>query len=148
MGPNRVLLLNGPNLSLLGQREPRHYGTVSLADLEREMAVLAEGLGLELETLQTDSEGAMVSAIGRARSQHQALIVNPGGYSHYSVAVLDAMRSFPGPIAEVHLSNVHAREPYRRKLLTAQAADLVICGGGVDGYRLALEHLSRKLAEA
>jgi 3-dehydroquinate dehydratase-2 len=142
------MLLNGPNMAALGHREPEHYGTTTLAGLEEELVRRAEELGLSLEPLQTDSEGGMVAAIGRARDSHQALMVNPGAYSHYSIAVLDAMRSFPGPIAEVHLSNVHAREAYRKRLLTAEAADIVICGAGPDGYRLALEHLARQLAEA
>lgn len=148
MGPRRVMLLNGPNMAALGDREPEVYGSSSLASLEEELCSRADGLGLVLEPLQTDSEGGMVAAIGRARKGHSALIVNPGAYSHYSIAVLDAMRAFPGPVVEVHISNVHAREPYRRRLLTAEAADVVICGAGADGYRLALEHLARQLAEA
>jgi len=148
MGPHRIMLLNGPNMAALGEREPEVYGSSSLASLEEELCGRAEKLGLVLESLQTDSEGGMVAAIGRARRDHRALIVNPGAYSHYSIAVLDAMRAFPGPVVEVHISNVHAREAYRRRLLTAEAADVVICGAGADGYRLALEHLARQLAEA
>jgi len=148
MGPPRVMFLNGPNMAALGEREPEVYGSYSLASLEEELCSRAEELGLVLEPLQTDSEGGMVAAIGRARKDHRALIVNPGAYSHYSIAILDAMRAFPGPVVEVHISNVHAREPYRRRLLTAEAADVVICGAGGDGYRLALEHLARQLAEA
>ncbi len=148
MGPPRIMLLNGPNLAALGEREPEHYGTTGLAGLEEDLCGRADELGLRLEPLQTDSEGDMVAAIGRARHDHRALIINPGAYSHYSIAILDAMRAFAGPIVEVHISNVHAREPYRRRLLTAEAADAVICGAGTDGYRLALEHLAGQLAEA
>lgn len=148
MGRPRIMLLNGPNMSSLGHREPEVYGTASLGQLETLLCEAAEGLGIDLETLQTDSEGGMVSAIGRAARDCHGLVINPCAYSHYSIAVLDALRAFDGPVAEVHLSNVHARERYRRRLLTAEAADLVICGAGADGYRLALEHLARKIAEA
>jgi 3-dehydroquinate dehydratase-2 len=142
------MLLNGPNMASLGRREPEVYGTTSLGRLEERLCDAAEELGLELETLQTDSEGGMVSAIGRASRDCAGLIINPCAYSHYSIAVLDALRAFPGPVAEVHLSNVHAREQYRRRLLTAEAADAVICGAGADGYRMALEHLAARIAEA
>lgn len=134
-----VLVLDGPNLGALGRREPEVYGQESHDDLVRSIVAWAGELGLSLETAQHDDEGGMIGAIWRASGRLDALIVNPGGYSHSSIAVQDAMEGFDGPVIEVHLSQVMAREPERRVLVTARAADVLICGAGPAGYRLAME---------
>ncbi|HOA06032.1 MAG TPA: type II 3-dehydroquinate dehydratase [Candidatus Fermentibacter daniensis] len=134
-----VLVLDGPNLGALGRREPGVYGPGSHDDLVRSIEAWAVELGMSVETAQHDDEGGMIGAIWRASGRLDALIVNPGGYSHGSIAIQDAMQGFDGPVIEVHLSQVMAREPERRVLVTARAADALICGAGPAGYRLAME---------
>ncbi|MGY6633360.1 MAG: type II 3-dehydroquinate dehydratase [Alkalilacustris sp.] len=142
----RVLLLNGPNLNLLGQREPAVYGHATLADIEADCAALAETLGLRLEARQTNHEGVLVDWIQAARDDVAGIVINPAGLSHTSVALLDALNAYDGPVIEVHLSQIHRREAFRHHSFVSKRADGVIAGLGAEGYRAALRHLARLLA--
>jgi len=142
---HRVLVLNGPNLGSLGRREPLRYGTTTLRDVEETLRERAAGLGLELRLEQSNHEGVLIDLLEEERDQAAGCIVNPGGLSHTSVALADAIRMFERPVIEVHVTNIHAREPYRRRSFTAAAAAGVITGFGPDGYVLALEALARML---
>lgn len=136
-----VALIHGPNLNWLGRREPHVYGTLSLADIEESLRAAALAAGHTLETHQDASEGGLVGILQAvARSSH-AVIFNPGGFSHTSVALRDAVAAMPIPVVEVHLSNIHAREDFRRRTLTGSAATACISGLGLDGYLAALNHL-------
>ncbi len=141
----RVLLLNGPNLGTLGTRETEIYGTATLAEIEAIVRERAAGLGVELRSEQSNHEGALVDLLEAERSGADGCIINPGGLSHTSVALADAIRAFGKPVIEVHLSNIHAREPYRRVSLSAEAATGVIAGLGASGYLLALDGLVKML---
>ncbi len=140
-----VLVLNGPNLNLLGQREPQVYGHETLDDIAAKCVAHGERLGLDVECRQSNHEGQLVDWVQEARGRFSGLVVNAGAYSHTSIALLDALRAFDGPIIEVHLSNIFRREPYRHHSHVSLAAMGVICGLGSDGYRLALEGLAAKL---
>jgi 3-dehydroquinate dehydratase-2 len=142
-----ILVLNGPNLNLLGAREPEIYGTGTLDDLETLCAETAEGLGIGVEFRQTNLEGELISWIHEARTRAAGLIINPAAYSHTSIAIMDALAALDIPIIEVHLSNIHKREAFRHQSYVSQAADGVICGLGFAGYRLALIALSDILEE-
>jgi 3-dehydroquinate dehydratase II len=138
-----VYVLNGPNLNLLGTREPEIYGRATLADVEKLCRATADHLGLTVEFRQSNHEGEIVDWIQEARAKHAAgLLINPAGYSHSSVAILDALLAFAAPVVEVHISNIHAREPFRRHSYISKAARAVICGFGVNGYALALTGLA------
>jgi 3-dehydroquinate dehydratase II len=139
----RILLLNGPNLASLGEREPDVYGSVTLAQIEGAVRDRAAALGLEVRCEQTNHEGAMVDLLEVERGRSAGCIVNPGGLTHTSVVLADALRGFDGPVVEVHLSNILAREPFRRVSLSAEAAVAVISGLGVHGYVLAVEGLAK-----
>ena len=141
----RVLLLNGPNLNLLGRREPEIYGRGSLADLEAACRRRAGELGLGLECRQSNHEGALVDWIQEAPGQFDGLVINPGALTHTSVALLDALQAVQLPTIEVHLSNIHRREAFRHHSYVSLAADGVIVGLGRRGYLLALEALADKL---
>ena len=142
----RVLVVHGPNLNLLGTREPEHYGRTTLADINLTLARLAETAGVELEAFQSNHEGALIERIHAAREQGvRAIIINPAAYTHTSVALRDALAAVAIPFVEVHLSNVHAREPFRHHSYFSDLAIGVICGLGHEGYRLALEYLLNKL---
>ena len=138
-----VYVLNGPNLNLLGTREPEIYGRATLADVEKLCRATAERLGLALEFRQSNHEGELVDWIHEARAKQAAgLVINPAGYSHSSVAILDALLTLAAPIVEVHISNIHAREPFREHSYVSKAARAVICGFGVHGYALAITGLA------
>ena len=143
----RVYLLNGPNLNLLGQREPALYGHRTLADVEAQCRALAERHQLQLVAHQTDAEHEFVGWLHQARTA-AGIIMNPAAFCYHSVAILDALRMCECPIIEVHISNIYRREDWRSKSILAGAATGVITGLGVDGYRLALEHLVQLLAKA
>jgi len=138
-----IHILNGPNLNLLGGREPGIYGAATLAQLEALCRETAAGLGLEAVCHQTNHEGALVDLLHAAQAQGAAgVVLNAGAYTHTSVALLDAIRAITVPVIEVHLSNVHAREPFRRHSYPAQAAAGVIAGLGPMGYALAIQALA------
>ena len=141
----KILVLNGPNLGLLGTREPEIYGKETLDDIMDALRQDADALGVELMTVQTDSEGEMVSAIGKAKWYADGIILNPAAYTHTSVAIHDAIKGCMLPTVEVHLSNVYAREGYRHESITAGVCVGQICGFGPLGYRLALEALIAKI---
>jgi 3-dehydroquinate dehydratase II len=134
-----VTVINGPNLGLLGSREPESYGTATQDDLRRLLDSHAGLRGARVEFFQSDIEGEIVKAIGTASGGSMGLVINPAGYSHTSVAILDAMKAFPGPVVEVHITQVLAREPFRRRLLTAGSADAFLAGAGVGSYLHAID---------
>lgn len=143
---SRILVLHGPNLNLLGTREPEHYGRVTLSDINMALARMAETAGVDLEAFQSNHEGALIERIHAARDQGvRAIIINPAAYTHTSVALRDAVSAVAIPFVEVHLSNVHAREPFRHHSYFSDLAIGVICGLGHEGYLLALEYLLNKL---
>lgn len=141
----RVLVLNGPNLSVLGGREPKLYGTATLADIEAVVRERAAQLGVILRLAQSNHEGELVDILEAERSRADGCVINPAGLAHTSVVLADALRAFARPVIEVHITNVFAREPERRVLLTAAACAGVISGLGVQGYVLALEALTGML---
>ncbi len=136
--PTRILVLHGPNLNMLGLREPEIYGTITLADVNAQVATLAAELGVEVEIFQSNHEGQLVDKIQAAREQCDALVINAGAYTHTSVALLDALLSVGLPVVEVHLSNLYKREEFRHHSYIARAAVGQICGFGVDSYLLGL----------
>ncbi|MGE0859056.1 MAG: type II 3-dehydroquinate dehydratase [Gammaproteobacteria bacterium] len=146
---SKLLLINGPNLNLLGLREPGVYGSATLADVEQRCAAVAAGLGHDLAAFQSNGEGALVDRIHAARSEGVAFIlINPGAYTHTSVALRDALLGVQIPFIEVHISNVHAREAFRHHSYLSDIAVGVICGLGVQGYELALAAAAQRLAAA
>jgi len=142
----RVLVIHGPNLNALGEREPEIYGTQTLADIDELVAAAASDVGLQVRCEQYSSEGAIVDALHGAKAAADAVIINPGAYAHYSFAIADALRSIPIPAIEVHLSNIHAREEFRRTSVTAAACRGTIGGFGALSYVLAL-HAAAKMLE-
>ncbi len=143
--PKLVTLLNGPNLNLLGLRQPEIYGRETLDDVVARVADLAEELGLTVRALQSNHEGQLVDWIHEARGTSAAILINPGAYSHTSVAILDALNAFDGPVLEVHISNIHKREAFRHHSHVSARADAVIAGCGTDGYLLALRRIATLL---
>jgi 3-dehydroquinate dehydratase II len=141
-----VLVINGPNLNLLGLREPAVYGRETLADLEAACRAEGDGLGLAVDCRQSNHEGALVDWIHEARETTAAILINAGAYSHTSQAIPDALRAYPGMIVELHLSNIYAREPFRHHSHISATATAVICGLGSAGYRLALRAVAERLA--
>ncbi|TVS03767.1 MAG: type II 3-dehydroquinate dehydratase [Rhodobacteraceae bacterium] len=137
-----IHILNGPNLNLLGHREPEIYGHQTLDDIARDCAELGHELGLETHLLQSNHEGALVDMIQAARGKAQGIIINPAAYTHTSVAILDALAAFAGPVIEVHLSNIHKREAFRHHSYVSARADAVIAGCGGLGYLLALRRMA------
>ena len=140
-----VYILNGPNLNLLGQRQPEIYGAETLADVEQDCSSLAGDLGLETRCFQSNHEGQLVDWIQEARHDACAIVINPGAYSHTSIAILDALNAFEGPVLEVHISNIHAREPFRHHSYVSGRATAVIAGCGTDGYGFALKRIVKLL---
>lgn len=138
----KVLVLNGPNLNLLGTREPELYGRETLEEIGARLAKEGQALGLEIDFRQTNSEGTLVDWLQQARGSHGGVILNAGAYTHTSIAILDALRAFNGPIIEVHLSNVYRREEFRHRSYVSLAATGVIAGLGAQGYSLALKALA------
>ncbi|MGA8575574.1 MAG: type II 3-dehydroquinate dehydratase [Candidatus Cybelea sp.] len=142
----RVLVLHGPNLNLLGEREPEIYGTQTLVQLNETIAAAAKELGIDVRCEQHNSEGAIVDALQAARKSFAGVVINPGAYAHYSYAIRDAIAAIDLPTIEVHLSNVAAREAFRRTSVTAGACRGVVSGLGASGYALALRALAEILA--
>lgn len=138
----RILVLNGPNLNLLGEREPAVYGRDRLADIEKACVKRAKAVGLAVDFRQSNHEGELVEWIQAARRTHAAIVINPAGYTHSSVALLDALIAFERPVIEVHLSNIFRREPFRQHSYVSRAALGVISGLGKQGYLAALDALA------
>lgn len=145
---NSILVLNGPNLNLLGTRQPDIYGTTTLAMIERTCRAHAASAGMTVECAQSEHEGALIEAIHAARGRHAGIVLNAGAYTHTSVALMDAIAAAGVPVVEVHLSNIHAREEFRRRSFIAPVALGQICGFGARGYLLAIDALAGHLAES
>lgn len=143
----RLLIINGPNLNMLGTREPGIYGASTLADIEAGCRESAAALGLEAELLQSNHEGTIIDAIQAAKDSAAGIVINPAAYTHTSVAIADALRAVNLPVVEVHISNVHAREEFRRHSYVSPAAAAVIAGAGLNGYRYAIDHLASLLKQ-
>ena len=143
MPSSTVLILNGPNLNLLGVREPQIYGTETLADIEEACLERARRLGLAIDFRQSNSEGELIDWVQEARDTAHGIIINAGGYSHTSIALLDALTASDLPIIEVHLSNIHKRDGFRHHSYVSRAAKGVIVGLGGFGYELALDAIAR-----
>ena len=141
----RVLVLNGPNLNMLGTREPGIYGAHTLGDVEALCRATGDELGLSIDFRQSNHEGELVTWIQQAQTSADAILINPAAYSHTSVAIHDALKAVGLPVAEVHLSNIHQREAFRHHSYVSAVAAGVICGFGVTGYRLSLIALAEKL---
>jgi 3-dehydroquinate dehydratase II len=145
--PARIIsLLHGPNLNLLGQREPHIYGTATLDDYIAATTKAAEPLGLVVTALQSNHEGELVDAIHAARDSSSAIIINPGAFTHYAWSIHDALAAFAGPIIEVHISNPNAREAWRHTSVVSPVATGTIVGLGIHGYELAVQAVARQLA--
>ncbi|BBP83640.1 3-dehydroquinate dehydratase 2 [Pseudomonas sp. Pc102] len=140
-----LLVLNGPNLNLLGTREPATYGLETLADIDRLCRETGAALGLEAECRQTNHEGQLIDWIHQARSRCAGILINPGAWTHTSVAIRDALVASELPVIEVHLSNVHKREAFRQHSFVSGIAVGVICGLGSDGYRAGVQHFGKLL---
>ena len=138
----RVLVLNGPNLYLLGTRKPEIYGTTTLADIEHMMRERAVELGIKMDFMQTNYEGELVEAIQKAKGKYQYLLLNAAAYTHTSVAIRDAIEAVELPAVEIHLSNIHAREEFRHHSLIAPVCVGQICGFGAKSYLLALQYVA------
>ncbi|TCL01127.1 3-dehydroquinate dehydratase [Shimia isoporae] len=141
-----IYILNGPNLNLLGKREPDLYGHDTLADVETACANLGNEFGFSVNLMQSNHEGEIVEMIHDAREHAAGIIINPAAYTHTSVAILDALQAFEGPVLEVHISNVYKREAFRHHSYVSQRADGVIAGFGVEGYSLAMRRMASLLA--
>lgn len=141
-----ILLLHGPNLNLLGQREPHIYGTATLDDYVEAATAAAAAHGHRVEAFQSNHEGALVDCIHAARGVCDAIIINPGAFTHYAWSIHDALAAFSGPIVEVHISNPNAREPWRHTSVVAPVATGSIMGLGMHGYELAVDAVARRLA--
>ncbi|MFC6670485.1 type II 3-dehydroquinate dehydratase [Marinobacterium aestuariivivens] len=137
-----IYVLNGPNLNLLGKRQPEIYGLETLADVEARMAKKAQELGLEIEFFQSNYEGAIVEKIHEAREKAAGIIINPAAYTHTSVAILDALNTFEHPVIEVHISNIHTREAFRHHSFVSGRAEGIVAGFGTLGYLVALEYFA------
>jgi len=142
-----VYVLNGPNLNLLGQRQPEIYGRETLADVETACRAVAAEAGLEIRFFQSNHEGVIVETIHEARREAAGIVINPGAYSHTSVAILDALNTFEGPVIEVHISNIHKREAFRHHSYVSGRADGIIAGFGTEGYLAAVRRLGTLLAK-
>ncbi|UAL50994.1 MULTISPECIES: type II 3-dehydroquinate dehydratase [Metabacillus] len=141
------LIINGPNLNRLGLREPDVYGSKTLTDLERELMLFAEKQGFQITCFQSNHEGDLIDAIHEADEQYNGVVLNPGAFTHYSYAIRDAIASVSLPVIEVHISNVHSREPFRHQSVTAPVTAGQIIGLGFEGYQYALLALHKKMGE-
>jgi len=142
-----ITILNGPNLNLLGQRQPELYGTDTLSDVEKQCQSVAESYSLKAELKQTNHEGEMIEFIHQCRTSSAGIIINPAAWSHTSIAILDALNTFDGAVIEVHISNIHAREAFRHHSYVSARADGVIAGCGVQGYSLAMQRMASLVSQ-
>jgi len=145
--PPLIAVLNGPNLNMLGVREPEKYGTATLDDVEALCAEVADGLGLAIDFRQTNSEGELVTWVQECRGRAAGIIMNPAGYTTTSIAVMDALLAVDVPVIEVHITNIHRREEFRHHSFISKAATGVICGLGVEGYALAIRAMAGLIAQ-
>lgn len=143
-----ILVLNGPNLNLLGQRQPEVYGHETLSDVENSCRGLADNLGLKIAFFQSNHEGALIDRIQEARGTTEGIVINPAAYSHTSIGILDALNAYEAPVIEVHISNIHQREAFRHHSYVSARADGVIAGCGTQGYLLAILRLSQIIQSA
>ena len=142
---NKVIIINGPNLNLLGQREQSQYGSISFEQLKKNCLEKAKELGVELEFTQSNIEGEIVNKIQESREKYSGIIINAAGYTHTSVAILDALAIFKAPIIELHITNIYNREEFRHKSLISKVATGIICGFGVEGYPMAINAMKNIL---
>ncbi len=140
----KIFIINGPNLNMLGKREPGIYGSDTLESINEELSVLCKELGVEPEFYQSNCEGELIDIIHSAREKADGIVLNAGAYTHYSIAIRDAISASETPCVEVHLSNVHKREEFRHKSVISAVCEGVICGFGKDSYRLAVMALAKK----
>ena len=142
---NKIIILNGPNLNLLGEREKEKYGNISLKDIENNCREFATKNNIDLSMFQSNIEGEMVEEIQKARKEQNGLILNAGGYTHTSVAIHDALKILKIPIIELHITNIYNREEFRHKSLISKIATSILCGFGTDGYIMALQAMENYL---
>ena len=138
---NKIIIINGPNINLLGEREQSQYGSITFDKLKKECIVKSKELGLSTEFVQSNVEGELVNLIQNAREKFDGMIINAAAFTHTSVAIRDALEIFKKPIIEVHISNIYKREEFRKKSLISKAAKGIICGFGVKGYIMALDSM-------
>lgn len=143
----KIMVINGPNINLLGVREPGIYGESTYADLENYIENYAEQKGIETVVLQSNGEGELIDFIHHSLGSYDAIVINPGAYTHYSYAIYDALLSVGLPVIEVHISNIHKRDEFRHKSVTAPACVGQICGLGFRGYTLAMDYLTEKFGD-
>jgi len=141
----QILVVHGPNLNLLGKREPEIYGTQTLADIDADLSVLAKELGVEIDSIQSNHEGELIDRIQESMGHADGILINPGGFTHSSVALRDALVATDLPVVEIHLSNVYARESFRKRSYVSPIAIGVISGLGAQGYQFGLEALVKRL---
>ena len=139
----KILVINGPNLNLLGTREKDKYGSTSLTDIQKKCEDYSKKIGLQVDFKQSNVEGEIVNFIQNTKDNHHGIIINAGGYTHTSVAILDALLAVKKPTIELHITNIYKREDFRHKSLISKAADGIICGLGVDGYIMALDGIKK-----
>jgi len=142
---NKIIILNGPNLNLLGEREKNHYGSFTLKDIEKNCKDFATKNNIDLSLFQSNIEGELVDKIQKSRNEQNGLIINAGGYTHTSVAIHDALKILKMPIIELHISNIYNREEFRHKSLISKLAKGIICGFGANGYMMALKAMNEFL---
>ena len=142
----KILVINGPNLNLLGTREKEKYGSTSLTDIQKKCENHSKKIGLQVDFKQSNVEGEIVNFIQNTKDKHQGIIINAGGYTHTSVAILDALLAVKKPTIELHITNIYKREDFRHKSLISKAAHGIICGLGVDGYIMALDGIKKIIA--
>jgi len=139
----KILVINGPNLNLLGTREKEKYGNTSLADIQKKCEAHCKKIGLQVDFKQSNVEGEIVNFIQNTKEKHQGIIINAGGYTHTSVAILDALLAVKKPTIELHITNIYKREDFRHKSLISKAVNGIICGLGVSGYIMALDGIKK-----
>ena len=145
MASKKIIVIHGPNLNMLGKREPEVYGTTSLNDINKRLAELGKKLNLTVDTFQSNHEGAIIDKIQEAFQKYDGLIINPAAYTHTSIAIMDSLLLLKCPVIEVHISNIYKREPFRHKSMVAGVATATLGGFGHHGYYMALEALARML---
>lgn len=144
---NKIIILNGPNLNLLGEREKTQYGSFTLKEIEVDCKEFADGNGIILSMFQSNIEGEIIEEIQKSRSEQHGLIINAGGYTHTSVSIHDALKILKIPIIELHISNIYNREEFRHNSLISKVAKGIICGFGIDGYIMALKAINKYLVK-